>query len=230
MLNPQEFEIKQWEAEVLIASFLKLTRSGTITWECLEYSPPMLIETDDLFISHELVAKTEYEGVPYLAEVSDTMDVKTGKGHIDLSVTIGDHACPGNGEAVGLEAQLAHELDVLFPVVVAIDCHRGIGLPRRARPATLVCRRPAFAPFACGTLILKRTRCRAPQEVVWKWHVLTPLDDQGCSQTLCLLEFLSLVHYITKYNKLVNCARRGKLETDDGIHHVPRKTCELCPG
>ena len=90
MLNPQEFEIKQWEAEVLIASFLKLTRSGTITWECLEYSPPMLIETDDLFISHELVAKTEYEGVPYLAEVSDTMDVKTGKGHIDLSVTIGD--------------------------------------------------------------------------------------------------------------------------------------------
>ena len=90
MLNPQEFKIKQWEAEVLIASLLKLTRSGSIVWECLEYSPPMLIETDDLFISHELIAKTEYEGDPYLAEISDTVDVKTGKGKVDLSTTIGD--------------------------------------------------------------------------------------------------------------------------------------------
>ena len=90
MLNPQEFKIKQWEAEVLIESLLKLTRNGTLAWGCFEYSPPMLIETDDLFISQELAASTEYEGYSFLAEISDTIDVKTGKGHIDLSVTIGD--------------------------------------------------------------------------------------------------------------------------------------------
>ena len=90
MLNPQEFAIKQWEAEVLISSLLKLTRSGTITWEYFDYSPPMLIEADDLFISQELIARTDYEGDPYLAEISDTIDVKTGKVYVDLSVTIGD--------------------------------------------------------------------------------------------------------------------------------------------
>ena len=82
--------VKQWEAEVLISSLLKLTRSETITWEFVEYSPPMLIETDDLFISQELAASTEYEGYSFLAEISDTIDVKTGKGYVDLSVTIGE--------------------------------------------------------------------------------------------------------------------------------------------
>ena len=90
MLSQQEFEDKKWEAEVLIDSLWALTKGGIITWEYLEYEPPMLVEANELFMSQKLIARTEYEGSRFRAELSDTIDVMTGKGDVDLSVIIGD--------------------------------------------------------------------------------------------------------------------------------------------
>ena len=90
MLNRQEYAEKRWEAEVLITSLLKLTENRIISWECLAYEPPMLVEADDLFLSHKLTAATECEGDLFQVELLETIDVKTGKGSVDLSIIIRD--------------------------------------------------------------------------------------------------------------------------------------------
>lgn len=96
MLDPKEHERMEWEAEVLITSLLELMIQGKIHWECVSYSPPMLLDSTDLFMSQELIVQTEYEGDLYRAEISDTIYVATGEGYVDLSVLIGDE--PTNRE------------------------------------------------------------------------------------------------------------------------------------
>ena len=96
MLSQQEFLEKCWEAEVLITSLLRLTENKAIAWECLEYEPPALIEATDLFLSQKLVVRTEFEGDPYQAELLETIEVKPGKGSLDLSIFIGEE--PRNRE------------------------------------------------------------------------------------------------------------------------------------
>ena len=54
MLDPKEHEQMEWEAEVLITSLLDLMIQGKIHWECVSYSPPMLLDSTDLFMSQQL--------------------------------------------------------------------------------------------------------------------------------------------------------------------------------
>jgi len=60
MLDPKEQEQMEWEAEVLITQLLELMLDGAITWECISYSPPMLVEAGELFMSQTLTAQMEY--------------------------------------------------------------------------------------------------------------------------------------------------------------------------
>ena len=83
MMNQYEYEVMKWEAEVLIDSLLKLTRSGEMKWELMEYEPLMLIEADDLYISQKIVAKAVYEDDQYCAGLMDTMEVFPGTGHVE---------------------------------------------------------------------------------------------------------------------------------------------------
>lgn len=87
---------------------------------------------------------------------------------VDRAVPARDHARPGDGQAVGVGAQPAHEVDVLAPAVVVVagdvagvaarDLARGVreGVPDRRRTAVL----------RHGSLDLVGRRGRAPQEVV----------------------------------------------------------------
>ena len=90
MMDPKEQEQMEWEAEVLITQLLELMLDGAITWECVSYSPPMLVEAGELFMSQTLTVQTEYEGDSYRAVITDTMDVAAGEGSVDLDIIIGE--------------------------------------------------------------------------------------------------------------------------------------------
>lgn len=87
---------------------------------------------------------------------------------VDRAVAAGDHARPGDGQAVGVGAEPAHQADVLAPAVVVVagdvagvaarDLAGGVreGVPDRRRAAVL----------RHGSLDLVGRRGRAPQEVV----------------------------------------------------------------
>ena len=84
-------------------------------------------------------------------------------------------AAPGKAHPVDLQAQLGHQVHVLFPVVVMVGSHFVVG---DAGPACAqVCGSHPLAAFIVAAFYLERTGRRAPEEIGGENHLFHQVDN-----------------------------------------------------
>ena len=84
-------------------------------------------------------------------------------------------AAPGKAHPVDLQAQLGHQIHVLFPVVVMVCGHFVVGDAGAACPQ--IGGGNAFAAFVVTALYLKGAGRRAPEEIGGENHLFRQVDN-----------------------------------------------------
>ena len=109
-------------------------------------------------------------------DVADDLVVEGDALRVDGAVAVGDDPGPGHGEAVGLEAQLLHQVDVLLPVMVEVGGDLGVSLLVGALEGVEVGHGHALAALVPAALDLESGGSRAPPEVLGELvsHVVAP--------------------------------------------------------
>ena len=97
---------------------------------------------------------------------------------VDGACACGKHAWPGNGKAIRVDADLAHQVDVLLVAMIVVASDVACvpfpdlsGLPRQHVPDG-----KSFLVFVPRAFDLIRGRCNAPGEIAWKTHCI----ERGC--------------------------------------------------
>src|SRR5207248_2707627 len=105
-------------------------------------------------------------------------DRRIEPGLIDRPYTLRQHARPGDRETIRLQADLAHQGDVIAPAVIVIAGNIAVVIVMHfaGRMAETIPDRLALAVLVPGALDLVGRSRRAPDEIVWKCDLC-----HGCS-------------------------------------------------
>src|SRR4051812_11965302 len=125
------------------------------------------------------VVERHQRGDAALEEAVDQALVEVEPGLVDPAGPLGEHAGPGHREAVGLQPEVRHQVEVLLDPVVVVARHvSGVAVADLAgRAAERVPDAGGAAVLGRGPLDLERGGRRAPDEALgegeWCGHPLT---------------------------------------------------------
>jgi len=103
-----------------------------------------------------------------LDQIVDDLVVKRDALGVHLAVAVRNDARPREGEAIGLQTKLLHQVDVLFPVVVEVAGHLGVGLLVRKLEGVEVGHGHAFAALIPAAFDLEGRGGGTPEEACRK--------------------------------------------------------------
>ena len=112
---------------------------------------------------------------PFFQQIVDEPVVKGQPLGVGGAGGIRHDAAPGKAHPVDLQAQLGHQIHVLFPVVVMVCGHFVVGDAGAACPQ--IGGGNAFAAFVVTALYLKGAGRRAPEEIGGENHLFRQVDN-----------------------------------------------------
>ena len=112
---------------------------------------------------------------PFFQQIVDEPVVKGQPIGVGGAGGIRHDAAPGKAHPVDLQAQLGHQIHVLFPVVVMVCGHFVVGDAGAACPQ--IGGGNAFAAFVVTALYLKGAGRRAPEEIGGENHLFRQVDN-----------------------------------------------------
>ena len=112
---------------------------------------------------------------PFFQQIVDEPVVKGQPLGVGGAGGIRHDAAPGKAHPVDLQAQLGHQVHVLFPVVVMVCGHFVVGDAGAACPQ--IGGGNAFAAFIVTALYLKGAGRRAPEEIGGENHLFRQVDN-----------------------------------------------------
>ena len=112
---------------------------------------------------------------PFFQQIVDEPVVKGQPLGVGGAGGIRHDAAPGKAHPVDLQAQLGHQIHVLFPVVVMVCGHFVVGDAGAACPQ--IGGGNAFAAFVVTALYLKGAGRRAPEEIGGENHLFCQVDN-----------------------------------------------------
>jgi len=90
MKQKDEILLFEEEIEYAIKSLTKLTKDGTVKWNCTNYNPLSLMPTNNdtkAYVCHIIEAQAQHNGHNFTVEISDTINIPSGRGDVSIIFT-----------------------------------------------------------------------------------------------------------------------------------------------